>query len=82
MATKPLQIPLTPVAASSSVLGFGYDAANRTFAVRFKNGATYHYSGVDADTAHAISTAKSIGKEVAARLVAAKVPATRLKEAK
>lgn len=63
MAEKQPAIPMQTV-KSSNISAMGYDAATSRMAVQFKSGATYHYHGVDAKTADAVTTAESVGSAV------------------
>lgn len=62
-------IPTTPVESSSNVYAWGYDAATRTLAVRFKSGATYHYADVPQSVVDELMEAKSIGGFIGSRIV-------------
>lgn len=79
MNDSPKPLPLQEV-KSSNVQAVGYDAETQRFGVRFKNGATYHYEGVDAKTAEAVSTAPSVGSAVHSVLVKGSFKYTRLPE--
>jgi hypothetical protein len=57
------EIKLTPV-ASSNVEGIGYDEATKIARVRFKNGATYRYTGVSKELHESIMAAPSVGKAI------------------
>lgn len=46
---------------SSTVVAVGHDADTNELVVEFKNGSVYHYEGVDAGTADALSRAPSVG---------------------
>lgn len=47
---------------SSQIEALGYDTATQTLGVRFVRGATYHYTGVPREVAHAFLQAESAGK--------------------
>jgi hypothetical protein len=47
--------------ASSNIHSIGYDPATSELEVRFKNGGTYRYAGVDAETHAAFLRAPSVG---------------------
>lgn len=68
MADKQPNITMSEV-KSSNISKLGYDAPTRRMAVQFKSGATYHYHGVDAKTAEAVTTAESVGSAVNRMLV-------------
>ena len=46
---------------SSNISHHGYDADNKTLAITFTGGKTYHYSGVGPEVAEKLGKAKSIG---------------------
>lgn len=46
---------------SGLIAAHGYDAALKRLSVRFHNGQTYHYHGVEPEVAHAMANASSIG---------------------
>jgi hypothetical protein len=50
----------TPV-SSSNIESVGYDAGKQELEIKFKNGGTYRYAGVDARKHAALMGAKSIG---------------------
>ena len=62
------QIDMIP-RSSSNVAATGYDPASQTLAVQFKNGATYHYSGVPQDVADGLDTSASVGKYIHQHIV-------------
>jgi hypothetical protein len=68
MADKQPSIAMSEV-KSSNVAKLGYDAPTQRMAVQFKSGATYHYHGVGAKTADAVTSAKSVGSAVSSMLV-------------
>jgi len=47
---------------SSQLHAIGYDATNKTLAVKFKNGGEYHYSNVEPEAFAALKSAESVGK--------------------
>lgn len=51
-------IPFKP---SSQIAEIFYSASEQTLQVRFKNGSTYAYTGVDAETAGGFARADSAG---------------------
>lgn len=67
-----MAIEMTPV-SSSNVSGFGYDSSNKTLAVQFSSGSTYHYSNVPEEVYVAFREADSKGsffaREVRAKFV-------------
>ena len=54
----------TPVANSSNVASYGYDAESQTLEVKFQSGQTYRYSKVTQAEFDALKKAPSIGKHV------------------
>ena len=54
-------IELRPVIGSSMIAEDGYDEDTHVLAIKFQNGQTYEYSGVDPKTAEEYSTAPSKG---------------------
>lgn len=55
-------IPLHPVEKSSQIEAIGHQGT--TLAVKFKNGGTYHYSGVSAAQFEELKTAESVGSHL------------------
>ena len=55
--------------ASSNVDFFGTDLINDKLFIQFKNGSSYIYSGVNADTIKLAHSAESIGKFVVSQVV-------------
>lgn len=53
---------MTAVPNSSLIAADNYDSATQTLTVKFANGDTWSYSGVDPRTADAYETADSKGK--------------------
>ena len=47
--------------SSSQISAYGYDEADRTLAIEFKDGGLYHYFEVAPDVAQAMGTAQSVG---------------------
>lgn len=56
----------TPVANSSNVQSYGYDAESQTLEVKFKNGANYRYPRVSQAEFDALKQAPSVGAHVSA----------------
>ena len=50
--------------SSSNVKSVGYDPAEKTMAVEFKDGSVYHYHDVESDTHEGLMGAKSIGSHL------------------
>ena len=70
-------IPITLTPQSSQVIGYGYDAATKRLAVKFKsNGArmTYEYTGVEPEFVADLDAAESKGAFVTKHLSRAKAP--------
>lgn len=61
---------------STNVAAHGYDDATKTLAIKFGNGATYHYANVPKEVHAKLCGCESIGKFVGAHL-RGKYPATR-----
>ena len=47
---------------SSNIAAHGHDAEKNVLAIRFKNGSTYQYAGVDAELYDRLRNAESIGR--------------------
>lgn len=46
---------------SSQIAAYGYDAATKTMAVRFKSGGLYHYTGVPQEVFDKMQASESVG---------------------
>lgn len=55
-----LEIPMTQV-DSSSIHSHGFDDVSGTLDIKFRNGKTYRYYGVSADTYQGMQESDSIG---------------------
>ncbi|MGH7744966.1 MAG: KTSC domain-containing protein [Candidatus Dormibacteria bacterium] len=55
------QLPTMQPVRSSHIAAIGHDQANQTLYVRFKDGATFAYSGVDPSQFDALRQAESVG---------------------
>lgn len=53
---------------SSTISAIGYNPEQKTLAVEFKSGGTYHYTNVDKSVYDDLIGAKSIGKHFAANI--------------
>lgn len=80
MIHHPHPKPKAPIAMtavkSTSVTEVGYDAATQTLALRFQNGALYHYPGVPSSVHAGIGTSDSVGRYLQANVLG-KYPAAR-----
>jgi hypothetical protein len=63
-----MSINLKPV-KSSQIAAIGYDAENKTLAIRFNGGKKlYHYAGVSQEVFDKFSAAESVGKHFGAHI--------------
>jgi hypothetical protein len=58
----------TPVANSSNVASYGYDAESQTLEVKFHSGKTYRYPKTTQAEYDALKKAPSVGKHVSSNL--------------